>query len=65
MKKERTTLLSTRQTWISLEIIILFILVVAYAVIVWRHESAKEESMEAVFATVRHVSAFILPALFS
>jgi len=64
VKKERVTLLSTRQTWISLEIIILFILVVAYTVIVWRHVSAKEEeTMEAVFATFRHVSAFILPTI--
>lgn len=64
MKKQRAALLSTRQTWISLEIIILFILVVVYAVIVWQYERAKpQETMEAVFATVRHVSAFILPAI--
>lgn len=64
MKKERATLLSTRQTWISLEIIILFILVVVYTVIVWQYEGAKsQETMEAVFATIRHVSAFILLAI--
>lgn len=64
MKRDRVTLLSTRQTWISLGIIILFVSVVAYAVIAWQYERAKsQETLEVVFATVKHVSPFVLPMI--
>ena len=64
VKRDRATLLSTRQTWISLGIIVLFVSVVAYAIITWQYERAKsQETMEVVFATVKHVSPFVLPMI--
>ena len=64
MKKQRATLLSTTQAWISLEIILLFLLEIVYAIIFWRYESAKDQAtMEAVIATARNVSVCILPTI--
>lgn len=64
MKKERATLLSTTQAWISLEIILLFFLEIVYAIIFWRYENAKDQAtMEAVIATARNVSVCILPTI--
>ena len=64
MKKQRATLLSTTQAWISLEIILLFFLEIVYAIIFWRHESAKDQAtMEAVIATARNISVCILPTI--
>lgn len=66
MKKQRATLLSTTQAWISLEIILLFFLQIVYAIIFWRYESAKDQAtMEAVIATARNVSVCILPTIVS
>ena len=64
MRKERVTLLSTRQTWISLQIIILFTLEVVYAIIFWQYESGKDQAtIEAIIATARDVSVFIVPTI--
>ena len=64
MKKQRSPFLSTRQDWISVEIFTLFVLTIIYTIIVWRYESNKaQETMEAVFVTMRHVSAAILPMI--
>ncbi len=64
MKKQRSPFLSTRQDWISVEIFTLFVATLIYAVIVWRYESGKtQETMEAVLATIRHVSAVIMPMI--
>ena len=64
MKKQRATLLSTTQAWISLEIILLFFLEIVYAIIFWQYESAKDQAtMEAVIATARNVSVCILPTI--
>lgn len=64
MKKQRATLLSTTQAWISLEIILLFFLEIVYVIIFWRYESAKDQAtMEAVIATARNVSVCILPTI--
>ena len=64
MKKQRSPFLSTRQDWISVEIFTLFVLTIIYAIIVWRYESGKaQETMQAVFVTMRHVSAAILPMI--
>ena len=64
MKKQRSPLLSTRQDWISVEIFMLFVATMIYAVIVWRYQSGKsQETMEIVFVTMRHVSAAILPMI--
>lgn len=64
MKKQRAPFLSTRQDWISVEIFTLFVVTIIYAIIVWRYESGKtQETMEAVFVTMRHVSAAILPMI--
>ena len=64
MKKQRSPFLSTRQDWISVEIYTLFVATLIYAVIVWRYESGKtQETMEAVLATIRHVSAAIMPMI--
>ena len=66
MKKQRATLLSTTQAWISLEIILLFFFQIVYAIIFWRYESAKDQAtMEAVIATARNVSVCILPTIVS
>ena len=47
-----------------MEIYTLFVATLIYAVIVWRYESGKtQETMEAVLATVRHVSAAIMPMI--
>ncbi|MXV73899.1 hypothetical protein F4Z99_06440, partial [Candidatus Poribacteria bacterium] len=62
MKKQRSPLLSTRQDWISVEIFTLYVSTIIYAIIVWQYQSGKtQETMEAVFVTMRHVSAAILP----
>lgn len=64
MKKERVTLLSTRQTWISLQVIILFALEVVYGIIFWQYESGKDQATtEAIIATARDVSVFIVPTI--
>ena len=64
MKKQRATLLSTTQAWISLEIILLFLLEIVYAIIFWQYESAKDQAtMEAVVATARNVSVCMLPTI--
>ena len=64
MKNQRVTLLSTRQTWISLQIIILFLLEVVYVIIFWQYESGKDQAtMEAVIATAKDVSVLILPTI--
>ncbi len=64
MKKQRSPFLSTRQDWISVEIYTLFVATLIYAVIVWQYESGKtQETMEAVLATIRHVSAVIMPMI--
>ena len=64
MKKQRSPLLSTRQDWISVEIFTLYVSTIIYAIIVWQYESGKaQETMEAVFVTMRHVSAAILPMI--
>ena len=64
MKKQRSPFLSTRQDWISVEIFTLFVATIIYAVVVWQYESGKtQETMEAVLATIRHVSAAILPMI--
>ena len=64
MKKQRSPLLSTRQDWISLEIFTLYVSTIIYAIIVWQYQSGKtQETMEAVFVTMRHVSAAILPMI--
>jgi len=64
LKKQRATLLSTTQAWISLEIILLFFLEIVYVIIFWRYESAKDQAtMEAVMATARNVSVCTLPTI--
>ena len=64
MKKQRSPFLSTRQDWISIEIFMLFVATIIYAVVVWQYESGKtQETMAAVLTTMRHVSAAILPMI--
>ena len=64
MKKQRSPLLSTRQDWISVEIFTLYVSTIIYAIILWQYQSGKtQETMEAVFVTMRHVSAAILPMI--
>ena len=47
-----------------MEIFTLFVATIIYAIIVWRYQSGKtQETMEAVFVTMRHVSAAILPMI--
>ena len=66
MNKQRVTLLSTRQTWISLQVILLFLLEVVYVIIFWQYESGKDQAtMEAVIATAKDVSIFIVPTIVS
>ena len=64
MKKQRSPFLSTRQDWISIEIFMLFVATIIYAIVVWQYESGKtQETMAAVLTTMRHVSAAILPMI--
>ena len=64
MKKQRSPFLSTRQDWISIEIFMLFVATIIYAVVVWQYESGKtQETMAAVLTTMRHVSTAILPMI--
>ena len=64
MTRQRVTLLSTRQTWISLQVIILFLLEIVYVIIFWQYESTKDQAtMEAVIATAKDVSICIVPTI--
>ena len=47
-----------------MEIFTLYVSTIIYAIIVWQYQSGKtQETLEAIFVTMRHVSAAILPMI--
>ena len=56
-EQKRTPILSAASRWLSLEIIIIFFVILIYAILVWRHVSPEyTETMDIVMFTFGHVS---------